>query len=193
MTLDRVIASNVHRLRKEKRWTMKELADRLGVRRHDVLAYEGRRADRAQRPFRWTELVALCYALKVTLYELVFPADSDTEVQDPALYPFPIGDVAGFGWPRRNDLGHGLFGIPGEDLFKIVNLKRFETWVQKETDRRTKALDQAAAELRDMADMVRKIGEKRPGITGYELLERYQGRTRTLPEILEIISDEEEE
>ena len=63
--------------------------------------------------------------------------------------------------------------------------------MQKETDRRTKALDQAAAGLRDMADVVQKIGEKRPGITGRELLERYGGE-RTLPEILEIISDEEE-
>ena len=43
-----------------------------------------------------------------------------------------------------------------------------------------------------MADVVQKIGQKRPGITGRELLERYGGE-RTLPEILEIISDEEEE
>ena len=157
---------------------MKELADRLGVRRHDVLAYEGRRADRAQRPFRWTELVTLCYALKVTLYELVLPADSDTEVHDPALYPFPIVDVAGFGWPRRNDLSHGLFGLPGEDLFKIVNLKGFEKWVQKETDRRTKDLHRYAAGLRDMAaEMI----EKYPGMTGREVVELerdQQGRRR---------------
>ncbi len=192
MTLDQVIASNVHRLRNEKHWTRQDLADRLGVTRHVVRDYEGRRAGRAQRPFRWTEIVALCYVLRVTLYELVLPADSDTEVQDPALYPFPIGDVAGGGWPRRHDLGYGLFGVPGDKLLDAVNLKTFETWVQKETDRRTKALDQAAAGLRDMADVVQKIGEKRPGITGRELLERYGGE-RTLPEILEIISDEEEE
>ena len=116
----------------------------------------------------------------MTLYELVLPADSDTEVQDPALYPFPIGDVAGGGWPRRHDLGYGLFGVPGDKLLDAVNLKRFERWVQEETDRRTKALDQAAAGLRDMADVVQKIGEKRPGITGRELLERYGGeRTAT--------------
>ena len=191
-TLDQVIASNVTRLREANRWTMNDLADRLGVSRHVVLAYEGRRADRgAQRPFRWTELVTLCYALEVTLYELVLPADSDTEVRDPAFGPLKVLEVVALGWPRRNDLGYGLFGLPGETLLHIDTLKGFEKWVQKETDRRLEVLHRAEAGLRDMVDMMRKIAEKRPGITGKELLD--YGGTRTLPEILEIISDEEEE
>ena len=194
-TLDQVIASNVTRLREAKRWTMNDLADRLGVSRHDVLAYEGRRADRPQRPFRWTELVTLCYALEVTLYELVLPADSDTEVHDPAFGSLEVVNFVSLalGWPRRNDLGFGLFGVPGDKLLDTVNLKNFETWVQEETDRRIEVLHGAAAGFRDMADLVQEIGEKHSGMTGREMLERYRGRTRTLPEILEIISDEEEE
>ena len=197
MTLDQVIASNVTRLRETKRWTMNDLADRLDVSRHDVLAYEGRRADRPQRPFRWSELVALCYVLKVTLFELVLPADSETEVREPALFPLQIVDVAGFGWPRSEELGYGLFGVAGDKLLKKEILKNFENWVQEETEKRTKSL-QAVGELIDRemqraAQVAREIDELRPGMTGRELLERYQGRTRSLPEILEIIRDEEEE
>ena len=113
---------------------------------------------------------------EVTLYELVLPADSDTEVRELALLPLPIVDVAGFGWPRRDELGFGLFGIPGETLLDTVNLKNFEKWVQKETDRRTEVLHRAAAGLHDMlADVVQQLAKLRPD--GYD----GQRDARTLP------------
>ena len=72
MTLDQVVAANVKRIRKIRRLSIDALAHRLGVNRHVVYDFEGRRRDRPQRPFRWVELVGLCSALQVTLFELVF-------------------------------------------------------------------------------------------------------------------------
>ena len=215
MELDQVIAGNVTRLREAQGWTMQDLADRLDVRRHDVLAYEGRKADRPQRSFRWPELVSLCYAFKVTLYELVLPADSHTEVREPALLHFPVGEVAfGFGWPRRAGLGLRLFGISGDVLLEEVTLKRFETYVQEETERTAEEIDRVTAGIaafvteaaitlerlhaidfrkvtEEHLEIGKQIGERRPGMTNREMLERYPDQS--LAEVLQSIIDEDTE
>lgn len=72
-TIDEVVAFNMRRLRKVRRIPQVELAKRLDVSRHHIYEMEGRRSDRRQREFRWSEIVALCEALSTNVYELVLP------------------------------------------------------------------------------------------------------------------------
>ena len=140
MTLDQVIASNVTRLREARNWTVTALARELSVTRHDVLSYEGRRPDRPQRPFRWTELVELSYIFGARMYELVLPADSDmtVDIGGTALVSLPLEELAFWlesledaptDWagrgPRSKELGLALFGAPGDKLLEEANLELF--------------------------------------------------------------------
>ena len=206
MTLDQVIAGNVTRFREAKEWTMQDLADRLKLSRHDVLAYEGRRADRKQRPFRWSELVALCYGLDVTLYELVLPADSHTHVREPALLHLKMSDVSEFGFPNRSDLGITLFGISGDSLLDEAHVKTFAGLVQQEMERRREALEPLWAALREIREIDFAAGMRRamkvaqelatrlpPGTTGEDLIKMEKERNQTPAEMLQTMKDEEKE
>ena len=193
MTLDEVIARNVTRLRKAKEWTMPTLARKLEVTRHDVLAYEGRRHDRPQRPFRWSELVELCYIFGVTLYELVLPADSDSgvDVGETALGGLLARDVA-IGMPRREDLGLGLFGVSGDELFKQGVLKMFANAAREAGEKRAEILQAVNAGILEAMQVAREIAKLRPGMTFQDLvkMEEELYPNQTLEEILQSIRDE---
>ena len=158
-TPDEVIANNITRIRdKKKDWTQTELAKRLGVSKHVVLDYEGGRKGRRQRPFRWSELIELCYLLDVTLYELVLPADRDTRIdvsESEALGELPAIEVS-LGSPGSKDLGLRLFGVPGDDLLELPKLKNFAKWVANASDERRKIVEAWTEALRtglqDLAD-----------------------------------------
>jgi transcriptional regulator with XRE-family HTH domain len=130
---DQVIARNVRRLRLLKGWTQSEFAERLGVSKTVVLDYEGRRKSRShQRPFRWQDLIELCYLLDTTLYQLVLPNDPDEKVDlfarstfDAPLGDWPlIADESGSIGPRSRELGLRLFGDAGDDLLEADELNR---------------------------------------------------------------------
>jgi DNA-binding Xre family transcriptional regulator len=173
-TPDEVIARNVTRIRKRKKWKKTFLADRLGVSKHVVHAYEGGRVanaeepgqeGRAQRPFRWKELVELCYVLECTLYELVLPNDPDTKVDlihDSVLGESPITEMpllnspdGGVG-PRSEEIGLRLFRYPGDKLLESDMLKEL---VDKETEKRRAA----AQQIQDsFAEYLRRLEEMFP-------------------------------
>ena len=162
-TPDRVIVKNIKRLRKEKGWTQTELAKRLGVSKHVVLDYEGRREGRRQRPFKWSEL---SYLLDVTLYELVLPAKRDTRIditsKAAALGELPAVEVS-LGLPTRKDLGLRLFGAPGHMLLKAEMVKKFAGIVADASDRRREKLEKfeeaVGTFLQDLADSGRSLRE----------------------------------
>ena len=165
-TPDRVIVENIKRLRKEKGWTQTKLAKRLGVSKHVVLDYEGRREGRRQRPFKWSELIELCYLLDVTLYELVLPPDRDTRIditsKAAALGELPAVEVS-LGLPTRKDLGLRLFGAPGHMLLKAEMVKKFAGIVADASDRRREKLEKfeeaVGTFLQDLADSGRSLRE----------------------------------
>lgn len=158
-TPDGVIADNITRIREAKGWTQTQLAERLGRSKHVVLDYEGRRKGRRQRPFRWSELIELCYLLDVTLYELVLPADRDTEIdivsQSEAMSHLPAVKVS-LGSPGSKDLGLRLFGVPGDDLLEADKLKTFAGVVAYASDQRRenlkKFLEGLVTFAQDLAD-----------------------------------------
>jgi transcriptional regulator with XRE-family HTH domain len=77
---DKIIAANVARFRKAKGWSLEDLAKRLRVTYRLALEFEGRLGleDREQRPFRWSELIALMEALEVSVEELTQPLRETT-------------------------------------------------------------------------------------------------------------------
>ena len=153
-TPDGVIADNITRLRENKKdWTQTELAKNLRVSKHVVLDYEGRRKGRRQRPFRWSELIELCYLLDVTLYELVLPPDRDTRIdvsESEALGELPAVEVS-LGNPGSKDLGLRLFGVPGDDLLEADKLKKFAGIVAYASDRRRENLKKFEEAIRTLA------------------------------------------
>ncbi len=84
LTLDEVVSYNVRRL--SKGFSVTELARRLDVGRGRVYDMRRARPGKPQRQFLWTDLVALCAALDVTLFDLVLP---------PAEFEV-VGEGAGF-------------------------------------------------------------------------------------------------
>lgn len=81
MTLDEVIAANVRALRRRDNLRVEALAAKLGIGAAVVRDMERPRTDRGQREFRWSELVALCAAFNVTLFDLVLPP-AGIEIED---------------------------------------------------------------------------------------------------------------
>lgn len=152
-TPDGVIVDNIIRIREEKGWTQTKLAKRLGVSKHVVFDYEGRRKGRRQRSFKWSELIELCYLLDVTLYELVLPPDRDTRIdvlESEALGDLPAVEVS-LGLPDSNDLGLRLFGVPGDQLLDLEQLKRFAGYVAHASDRRRENLKKLEEAIRTLA------------------------------------------
>ena len=192
-TPDEIIARNVTRLREQEQrgWSKSSLARRLGVTKHVVHAYEGGRVTnaeesgqegRAQRPFRWQELIELCYVLGCTLYELVLPNDPDTRVDvihdsilgenivpDMPLLSSPDGQTG----PRSEELGLRLFRYPGDKLLESDKLK---VLVDKESERRRVV----AQEMQDkFAEFGRQIEEMFPhGLSGTITDDPETGRPR---------------
>lgn len=169
-TFDQVVAENVRRLRDDEEWSMAELAERLGKKPHDVLAFEGQRNDRSQRPFRWTELVELAYVFRVPLFDLVLPDDAETEIypEGTALMRLPLGEVAA-GWPRRDDLGYRLFGIGGDLLWSKHARDTLANKVREAAEAREALLRDASDALREAAE---KLTEKYPGLTIAQIVDR---------------------
>lgn len=98
MTIDELVAKNVKRLRGEAGLSVGEFARRLGVSRALAYDMERSRKDRTQRKFSWDDLVRLCGALEVTIFELVLPSRSGVEVKDAqSLAPWMGGHVDGSG------------------------------------------------------------------------------------------------
>lgn len=120
MTLDEVVAANVRRIRKERGWSVVELANRLGVTPHRVCDYERARSGHEQRAFSWVELVALCLALRTTLFDLVLPP-AEVELD---LYYFkgflgrtdPVDEM-----DDRTRLGWDVFGVGWALFARLVS------------------------------------------------------------------------
>jgi transcriptional regulator with XRE-family HTH domain len=174
-TPDKIIAANVARFREARGWTQNDLAKRLGVNKHLVLDYEGRRTDREQRPFRWSELIALCYVLEVTMFELVLPADSETLIDltstnimqvaaiRVAWGPGPVGTA------NREDLGLGLFGASGDGLLEAESLSTLAKFADDATSVRREIVDKV---WKSVVDGIRDLAEKYPGLTMTEAIDK---------------------
>lgn len=195
-TPDEVIARNVTRFRERKGWAQTVLADRLGLSKDVVLLYEGRRKGRSQRPFRWSELVELCYALDCTLYELVFPNDPDTKVDlvtDSGLgkslkteMPLMISPDGRAG-PRSSELGLRLFGVPGDELLEADDLKED---IEKATEMR-RAI---AQEIQDKwAEYGRQLEVMFPGDGTKRILWEHPDTGQTTEVIIGLTPPDEQE
>lgn len=146
MNLDEVVAANVRRIREDQKLSVADLADRLHVGRHIVYDYERPRPGAGQRQFLWSDLVKLCDALKVTLYELVLPPAGETVTSG------TIGLSALARTARDQDsrtrLGWMLFGLNvGEAESKTLS-KLAAYWMQ-EYDKTQEAMLEP---LRDFVD-----------------------------------------
>jgi transcriptional regulator with XRE-family HTH domain len=120
MNVDQAIAHNVKRIRQDRGLSVAQLAKRLHVGRHLVYDYERPRPGAQQRQFLWSDLVKLCSALQVTLFELVLPPagvelDTGSTARDWVQELSPIaGEVTGK--DARSRLGWMLFGVDGSHL-----------------------------------------------------------------------------
>ncbi|MCH8984673.1 MAG: hypothetical protein IH943_11345 [Acidobacteria bacterium] len=102
-TLDDVVAANFKRLTKD--YKAADLAKAIGVHRTLIYDMRGPREGRSQRQFLWSDLVAICAALDIDLYELALPPDDGESVAPPY-------ESAQSGAMTRDTLSYHLFGIP---------------------------------------------------------------------------------
>lgn len=81
MTPDEVVASRLRELVKNDRdLSTKVLAQKLGIGEDQARDMQRPRRGRAQRAFTWLELVQLCEALDMSLFELVLPPEDVTVI-----------------------------------------------------------------------------------------------------------------
>lgn len=87
MSIDDVVAKNLRRLRDDREWTREDLVKVLAAApgpdwsEWRIIDLEGARTGHPPAAARWSELVALCMAMDVTLWDLVLPADSSEKVR----------------------------------------------------------------------------------------------------------------
>jgi transcriptional regulator with XRE-family HTH domain len=124
-TVDEVIAANVRRIREEKGLSVAELAERMTVGRHLIYDFERPRPGADQRQFLWRDVVNLCLALGVTVFDLALPNDGDYVLQE-------VGEL---GLPIRAPRDRDYFG---ELVFGVADLtpKVVEKIAQKQEDLR---------------------------------------------------------
>lgn len=159
VTLDDVIAVNVRNRRKELGLSQAALAEKLRCSRHRVIELEGGSKKRGRRPaFNWETLVTLCYALNVTLYQLVLPAlpdaDADSEIDaDPKIDVMQTGIILHRNTEetlhglRREELGLRVFGVSGDVLLEADTLSVFSRYIAE-------AADESRDRLRKFGDVV---------------------------------------
>jgi transcriptional regulator with XRE-family HTH domain len=143
-TPDQIIATNVRRFRTSKGWSQKHLGQLLGAPKTLVMDYEGRRSGRSQRPFRWSDLIAIAIALEITLYQLVSPQEAGT--------PIDLEAMSSWDQPltmQRAAFGQLLFGISGDDLVDGILLRRFGESTATEATRRNEIVDQMVENLEE--------------------------------------------
>jgi hypothetical protein len=87
VSIDQVVAKNLRRLRDDREWTREDLVKALAPApgpdwsEWRIIDLEGARTGHPPAAARWSELVALCMAMDVTLWDLVLPADSSEKVR----------------------------------------------------------------------------------------------------------------
>jgi len=126
-TLDEIVADNLKALLERLDWSVPELAESMDVPRQLVYDFIRPRGNRGQRPFRWTELVAICTSLQVSLEHLVLPPEGvgvarparESDILDHGLPPSVDtiglsvdsgGEPGMWGWIARDALSYAVFG-----------------------------------------------------------------------------------
>jgi transcriptional regulator with XRE-family HTH domain len=152
MTVDEVIARNVRRVREARGLSVGQLADRLSVGRHLVYDYERPRPGAEQRQFLWSDLVKLCGALQITVFELVLPpTGEEVDMLGPAVTElFPIAAEV-TGQDARSRLGWMLFGVDGNNL-NATNLEKLVRLRKQSHDKMVDGINDVLDEFVDRAN-----------------------------------------
>lgn len=147
--LDQVIAENVRRLREERRLSVAQLAARCGVHHQTIRDYEGARRGGRQRPFLWSELVRLCVAFEVTIFDLVLPVEKQerTRAIEQWAERKGLGELIEAN-PARGSVWEAVFGIPEGEL-DAVRMNQFRQQTKREFDRLLQALQAARSRLEE--------------------------------------------
>lgn len=120
-TIDEIVARNLRSLREDMELSREGLAKRLngsGGRRWSawrIIDLEGARSpDRPPRPITWPEIVAISFALDVTVFEIVLPRDTETAVAvSSRVWDVPHEPPAEDGEDSQQTYRHSM----GADLF----------------------------------------------------------------------------
>lgn len=129
---DEIVARNLRRIREEKKISVAELANRIGVGKHRIYDFERPRAGAAQRQFLWSEIVLLCAGLGVTIFELVLPDEGertvgnwlDDEVPLPSWFSDQLRDS--FRGDDREVMMEILFGLrfKPHDIDQLIKMRK---------------------------------------------------------------------
>ena len=177
-TIDETVAENLRRTREDRHYTIPELAAKAseisGVEwsKWRIIDLEGARSvKKPPAAAKWSDLVTLALALKVTIYDLVLPANDvrkviiaqakqteHGEIPDDAHIPerlrgHPTTRTVSYQHRAdRDELGRLLFLMPGEYLT--------EEWLKKAATANSLTLADALADIAEVKEGLDRTAEK---------------------------------